>query len=143
MGIWLGGFQEAKQLPMFQESTKYQSHVTHPARMAEYTARCFDRAQSEMGPTQLNIPRDYFYGEITAEIPQPQRLDRGAGGESSLNEAVKLLAEAKFPVIISGGGVVMGDAVEECKKLAEPLGPPGVNRYPRPEDRRSGKKGDS
>src|SRR3546814_12984959 len=33
MGIGLGGFQEAKQLPMFQEFTKYQGHVTHPARM--------------------------------------------------------------------------------------------------------------
>ncbi|GAB2888315.1 sulfoacetaldehyde acetyltransferase [Paralcaligenes sp. KSB-10] len=129
MGIGLGGFQEAKQLPMFQEFTKYQGHVTHPARMAEYTARCFDRAQSEMGPTQLNIPRDYFYGEIKAEIPQPQRLDRGAGGENSLNEAAELLANAKFPVIISGGGVVMADGVEECKALAERLGAPVVNSY--------------
>lgn len=129
MGIGLGGFQEAKQLPMFQEFTKYQGHVTHPARMAEYTARCFDRAMSEMGPTQLNIPRDYFYGEITAEIPQPQRLDRGAGGENSLNAAADLLAKAKFPVIISGGGVVMGDAIEECKTLAERLGAPVVNSY--------------
>ena len=83
MGIGLGGFQEANQLPMFQEFTKYQGHVTHPARMAEYTGRCFDRAMSEMGPTQLNIPRDYFYGEIKAEIPEPQRLDRGAGGEKT------------------------------------------------------------
>lgn len=129
MGIGLGGFQEAKQLPMFQEFTKYQGHVTHPARMAEYTGRCFDRAMSEMGPTQLNIPRDYFYGEITAEIPQPQRLDRGAGGESSLNEAAELLSKAKFPVIISGGGVIMADAVEECKALAERLGAPVVNSY--------------
>src|SRR5690606_29078733 len=129
MGIGLGGFQEGKQLPMFQEFTKYQGHVTHPARMAEYTGRCFDRAMSEMGPTQLNIPRDYFYGEIKAEIPQPQRLDRGAGGEKTLNEAAELLAQAKFPVIISGGGVVMGDAVEECKALAERLGAPVVNSY--------------
>lgn len=125
----LGGFQECNQLPMFQEFTKYQGHVTHPARMAEYTARCFDRAMSEMGPTQLNIPRDYFYGEIEAEIPKPMRLDRGAGGEESLNQAAELLAQAKFPVIISGGGVVMADAVEECKALAERLGAAVVNSY--------------
>jgi len=129
MGLGLGGFQEANQLPMFQEFTKYQGHVNNPARMAEYTARCFDRAQSEMGPTQLNIPRDYFYGDIDIEIPQPQVLDRGPGGEKSLNEAADLLAQAKFPVIISGGGVVMGDAVEECKALAERLGAPVVNSY--------------
>jgi sulfoacetaldehyde acetyltransferase len=127
--IGLGGFQECNQLPMFQEFTKYQGHVTHPARMAEFTGRCFDRAMSEMGPTQLNIPRDYFYGEITCEIPMPSRLDRGAGGEHSLNEAVELIAAARFPVIISGGGVVMADGIDECKALAERLGAAVVNSY--------------
>mgnify|MGYP000589003730 CR=1 FL=1 len=129
MGMGLGGFQEANQLPMFEEFTKYQGHVNNPKRMAEFTGRCFDRALSEMGPTQLNIPRDYFYGEIEVEIPQPNRLDRGPGGEKSLDEAAELLANAKFPVIISGGGVVMGDAVEECKAFAERLGAPVVNSY--------------
>jgi sulfoacetaldehyde acetyltransferase len=129
MGVGLGGFQEANQLPMFQEFTKYQGHVNNPRRMAEFTGRCFDRAMSEMGPTQLNIPRDYFYGEIEAEIPQPSRLDRGPGGAKSLDEAAELIAKAEFPVIISGGGVVMGDGVEECKALAERLGAPVVNSY--------------
>jgi sulfoacetaldehyde acetyltransferase len=129
MGMGLGGFQEAHQLPMFQEFTKYQGHVNNPKRMAEYTARCFDRAISEMGPTQLNIPRDYFYGEITVEIPKPMRVERGAGGEKSLDDAAELLAKARFPVILAGGGVVMGDAVEECKALAERLGAPVVTGY--------------
>jgi sulfoacetaldehyde acetyltransferase len=129
MGMGLGGFQEANQLPMFEEFTKYQGHVNNPNRMAEFTGRCFDRAMSEMGPTQLNIPRDYFYGEIDVEIPQPQRLDRGAGGDNSLNQAAELLAKAKFPVIVAGGGVVMADAIEECKVLAERLGAPVVNSY--------------
>jgi len=129
MGMGLGGFQEANQLPMFEEFTKYQGHVNNPKRMAEFTGRCFDRAMSEMGPTQLNIPRDYFYGEIEVEIPQPNRLDRGPGGETSLDAAAELLANAKFPVIISGGGVVMADGVEECKALAERLGAPVVNSY--------------
>ncbi len=129
MSIGLGGFQEAQQLPMFQEFTKYQGHVNNPKRIAEFTARCFDRALSEIGPTQLNIPRDFFYGDIDIEIPQPQRLDRGPGGEKSLGEAAYLLSTAKFPVMISGGGVVMADAVEECKALAELLGAPVVNSY--------------
>ena len=129
MGQGLGGFQEANQLPMFQEFVKYQGHVNNPARMAEYTARCFDRAHSEIGPTQLNIPRDYFYGDIDVEIPQPQVLDRGPGGERTLQEAADLLAEAKFPVIVSGGGVVMADGVSECVALAERLGAPVVNSY--------------
>ncbi|WP_020660033.1 sulfoacetaldehyde acetyltransferase [Amycolatopsis benzoatilytica] len=129
MGTGLGGFQEANQLPMFQEFTKYQAHVNNPKRMAEYTARAFDRALAEIGPTQLNIPRDFFYGEIETEIPEPQRLDRGPGGDKSLAQAAELLATAEFPVIISGGGVVMSDGVEEAKALAERLGAPVVNSY--------------
>ncbi len=128
-GIGLGGFQEARQLPMFEEFTRYQGHVTHPRRMAEYTARCFDRAMSDNGPTQLNIPRDYFYGEIECEIPQPMRVDRGAGGEATLAAAAELLATAQFPVILAGGGVVMGGAVQECQALAERLGAPVVTGY--------------
>ena len=129
LGQGLGGFQEANQLPMFQEFTKYQGHVNNNKRMAEFTARCFDRAHSELGPTQLNIPRDLFYGEITCEIPKPMRLDRGAGGIDSLKAAVALLKTAQSPVLISGGGVVMADGYAECIALAERLGCPVVNSY--------------
>jgi sulfoacetaldehyde acetyltransferase len=129
MGIGLGGFQEANQLPMFQEFVKYQGHINNENRMAEITARCFDRAMSEIGPTQLNIPRDRFYGDIDVEIAEPMRLDRGPGGERTLNEAAELLAQAEFPVMVSGGGVVMGDAMTEAIALAERLGCPVVNSY--------------
>ena len=129
MGQGLGGFQEANQLPMFQEFVKYQGHVANEHRMAEITARCFDRAMSEIGPTQLNIPRDRFYGEIDVEIAEPMVLDRGPGGDASLDEAADLLASAEFPVMVSGGGVVMGDAVADAIALAERLGCPVVNSY--------------
>tara|TARA_B100000700_G_scaffold299112_1_gene365831 strand:- start:20930 stop:22696 length:1767 start_codon:yes stop_codon:yes gene_type:complete len=129
MGIGLGGFQEANQLPMFQEFVKYQGHINNENRMAEITARCFDRAMSEIGPTQLNIPRDRFYGDIDVDIPEPMRVDRGPGGSESLDAAADMLAEAEFPVMVSGGGVVMGDAMEDAIVLAERLGCPVVNSY--------------
>ena len=125
----LGGFQEAQQLPMFQEFTKYQAHVSNNKRMAEFTARAFDRALLEMGPTQLNIPRDLFYGEISCEIPKPIRIERGAGGPEALKAAADLIASAKNPVMISGGGVVMGGAFQEAIALAERIGCPVVNSY--------------
>ncbi|NNC22992.1 sulfoacetaldehyde acetyltransferase [Salinisphaera sp. USBA-960] len=128
-GIGLGGFQEANQLSMFEEFTKYQGHVCNPARMAEFTARCFDLAKIENGPTQLNIPRDYFYGENEVEIPKPLHVERGPGGTQSLDNAAEMLAEAEFPVIISGGGVVMADGVDDCRTLAERLNAPVVNSY--------------
>lgn len=129
MSIGLGGFQETDQLPIFSKITKFQAHVNNAARMAELTGRAFDRALLEMGPAQLNIPRDYLYGEIECEIPAPIRIERGAGGEKALEAAAELLAQAKFPVIIAGGGLVMAEAVGECVTLAEALGAPVCNSY--------------
>jgi sulfoacetaldehyde acetyltransferase len=129
MTMGLGGFQETEQLPIFSKITKWQVQVNSPMRMAELTGRAFDIAMNERGPVQVNIPRDYFYGEGEFEIPQPQRVERAAGGPESLDAAAKMLAKAKFPVIISGGGVVMANAVKECAALAEYLTAPVVNSY--------------
>ena len=129
MTLGLGGFQETEQMPIFSKITKYQVHLNNRARMAELTARAFDRALLEMGPTQINIPRDYFYGDIECEIPRPIRIDRGAGGEKSLEEAAALLASAQFPVILAGGGVIMGESQKDAIALAELLQAPVCNSY--------------
>ena len=125
----LGGFQETDQLPIFSKITKYQGHVNNVGRMAEITGRCFDMALSERGPTQLNIPRDYFYGEIDCTIAKPQSVARGPGAEESLDEAADLLSKAKFPVIVAGGGIIMSNGAEAAKDLAEFLQAPVVNSY--------------
>jgi sulfoacetaldehyde acetyltransferase len=129
MTLGLGGFQETEQLPIFSKITKYQAHVNNKARMAELTSRSFDRAMLEMGPAQLNIPRDFFYGDIECEIPRPITIERGAGGEQSLNAAADLLAQARFPVILCGGGVVMADGESEAVELADLLQAPVANSY--------------
>ncbi|HLX28680.1 MAG TPA: sulfoacetaldehyde acetyltransferase [Casimicrobiaceae bacterium] len=129
MGTGLGGFQETDQMPIFSKITKYQVNVNNSKRMAELTGRAFDRAMLEMGPTQVNIPRDFFYGPAEFEIPEPIRIERGHGGEQSLNEAAEMLAAAKFPVIVSGGGVVMSGGVDASVALAELLGAPVVTSY--------------
>jgi len=129
MSIGLGGFQETDQLPIFSKITRFQAHVNNPARIAELSSRAFDRAILDMGPAQINIPRDYLYGEIDCEIPQPIRIERGAGGEASLDAAADALAQAKFPVIISGGGIVMAQGVPDCVALAEALEAPVCNSY--------------
>ncbi len=125
----LGGFQETDQMPIFSKITKFQAHVNRPDRLAEFTSRCFDLALSERGPTQLNVPRDYFYGDVDANVPKPIKIERAAGGAKSLEEAAKLLAEAKFPVIVAGGGVIMSDGQAEAKALAEYLSAPVVTSY--------------
>ena len=125
----LGGFQETEQLPIFSKITRYQGHVNHPRRMAEIAARCFDRAMLEMGPAQLNIPRDFFYGEIEASIARPMRINHGPGDSAALDAAADMLAGASFPVIVAGGGVITAGATAEAIGLAELLGAAVCNSY--------------
>ena len=129
MTTGLGGFQETEQLPIFSKITRYQGHVNNPKRMAEIAGRCFDRAMLEMGPTQLNIPRDFFYGEIETSIPRPMRFSHGPGDSAALDAAAELLAGASFPVILAGGGVIMAGARTEAIELAELLGAAVCSSY--------------
>ena len=129
MTTGLGGFQETEQLPIFSKITRYQGHVNNPKRMAEIAGRCFDRAMLEMGPTQLNIPRDFFYGEIETSIQRPMRFSHGPGDSAALDAAAELLAGASFPVILAGGGVIMAAARTEAIELAELLGAAVCSSY--------------
>ncbi len=129
LGIGTGGFQELDQMPWFQACTKFQVRVNRPERMAELARRCFYVAKAECGPTQLNIPRDYFYGEIDCEILKAADVPRGAGPETDLEKCAQLLAQASYPVILAGGGVSMAGAIPRVKELAEYLTAPVVNTY--------------
>jgi sulfoacetaldehyde acetyltransferase len=129
MGIGTGGFQELDQMPWFQACTKYQVRVNRPERMAELARRCFYIAKAECGPTQLNIPRDYLYGDIECEIYKTDDIIKGPGSESDLQKAAEYLGNASYPVILAGGGISISGAVEETKALAEYLTAPVVNSY--------------
>jgi len=121
-----GGFQECDTLSIFESVVKAQCHVNNPARMVEQTERAFNLARSECGPTQLNIPRDYFYGEHDFTIRGPKTghgaEDLAAGGALSLDSAFEAIKSARNPVILSGGGVVLSEGVHDVAKLAEFLG---------------------
>jgi sulfoacetaldehyde acetyltransferase len=125
----LGGFQETRQLPYFEEITCHQETLAHPARMVESLSRCFQRARQHSAPVQFNIPRDMFTQVIDVEIPEPILPGRQMGDKDTVAEAAGLLKSAKFPVIVSGAGVVLSDAVDECRRLAECLGAPVANSY--------------
>ena len=129
LGIGTGGFQELDQMPMFEAQTVFQVRVNRPERMGELARRCFYRAKLELGPTHLNIPRDYFYGDIEEEIFATPALGPGRPPRGDIEEAVRILRDARYPVIVSGGGVSQGDALEEVEALAEHLSAPVVNTY--------------
>ena len=128
-GIGTGGFQELDQMSMLEKSCVYQVRVNRPERMAELTRRAFYMAKAENGPVQLNIPRDYFYGICEDEIYPTLTVSRGCGARKYLREAAELLVDARYPVIVAGGGVSQGDALDEVRALAEYLTAPVVNSY--------------
>merc|ERR1719163_992030 len=125
-----GGFQEVDQIPMFSTVCKDQVHVNNGARMAELTGLAYNASIRELGPVQLNIPRDFFYGQNTFTVPRPSSIEPTAGGENALQQAAELIRGAKNPVIISGGGVVQSEGgVAAVVALAEALGAPVASTY--------------
>lgn len=129
MGVGLGGFQETEQLPIFSKITKWQVQVNRPERMAELLRRAFYIAKAENGPVQVDIPRDYFYGEIETDIYPSLDASRGAGPDDQVARAAELIAGARFPVILAGGGVVRSEAGDAVRRLAEYLSAPVVTTY--------------
>ncbi len=127
--IGQGGFQEVEQMDLFKDMVCYQEEVRDPSRIAEVLNRVIEKAIRGSAPAQITVPRDYWTQVIDVDLPQIVRLERPAGGAAAIAEAAKLLSEAKFPVILSGAGVVIGDAIPECQALAERLDAPVASGY--------------
>ena len=127
--IGQGGFQEVEQMALFKDMVCYQEEVRDATRMAEVLNRVIEKAIRGSAPAQINVPRDLWTQVIDIELPQIVRLERPAGGAEAIAKAAKLLSEAKFPVILSGAGVVIGNAIQDCQALAERLDAPVCNGY--------------
>jgi sulfoacetaldehyde acetyltransferase len=124
-----GGFQEVEQMNLFKDMVCYQEEVRDPSRMAEVLNRVIEKAIRGSAPAQINVPRDYWTQVIDIDLPPIVRLEKQAGGVEAIKKAADLLSNAKFPVILSGAGVVIGGAIEDCKKLAEKLDAPVCSGY--------------
>ncbi|RYG92680.1 sulfoacetaldehyde acetyltransferase [Loktanella sp. IMCC34160] len=119
-----GGFQEIEQMRMFADCVCYQEEVRDPSRMAEVLNRVIMQAKRNSAPAQINVPRDYFTQVIDVEMPRIVAFERPDGGAEALDQAAKLLSEARFPVILNGAGVVIGGAIPASMALAERLDAP-------------------
>src|SRR5260221_7755427 len=127
--IGQGGFQEVEQMALFRDMVCYQEEVRDPARVAEVLNRVISKAKRLSAPAQINIPRDFWTQIIDISLPAIVEFERPAGGTIAVAEAAKLLSAAKFPVILSGAGVVLGNAIPECAALAERLDAPVCSNY--------------
>ena len=124
-----GGFQEVEQMNLFKDMVCYQEEVRDPSRMAEVLNRVIEKAFRGSAPAQINVPRDYWTQVVDIELPPIVRFERQGGGKTAIDNAAKILSGSKFPVILSGAGVVIGNAIEDCKKIAEKLDAPVCNGY--------------
>ncbi len=124
MTMGQGGFQEVPQMAIFEDMVAYQEEVLHPSRVAEVLNRVIMQAKRASAPAQINIPRDFWTQVIDIELPAIVDFERPAGGEEAIARAAELLSNAKFPVILNGGGVVIGGAIKDSMALAEKLDAP-------------------
>ena len=122
------GAQAFDLVNLFKPITYLAKHVHKTERILEGVHDAFRAAMSgKGGPVMLNIPRDLLDDQTIDEAPrQPesyrQTTQRSRGDEAAVKRAVALLAQAKRPLLLAGGGVVDSDAAEEAVKLAELLG---------------------
>ena len=122
--IGQGGFQEVEQMALFKDMVCYQEEVRDPSRIAEVLNRVIEKSIRGSAPAQINVPRDYFCKIVDIDIPKVVRFGKSSPNNEDILKASELLSNASFPVILSGAGVVLSDAIEECAELAERLDAP-------------------
>jgi len=127
--IGQGGFQEVEQMALFRDMVCYQEEVRDTSRVAEVLNRVISKAKRLSAPAQINIPRDFWCQVIDITLPAIVEFERPAGGAKAIAHAAQVLSEAKFPVILSGAGVVLANAIADCVTLAERLDAPVCSNY--------------
>ncbi len=127
--IGQGGFQEVKQMAMFEDCVCYQEEVRDPTRIAEVLNRVIEKAWRGSAPAQINIPRDFWTKVIDIEMPQIINLKHPSGDSDAIQRAADLLSEAKFPVILNGVGVILAGGIDASRVLAERLDAPVCCNY--------------
>ena len=127
--IGQGGFQEMKQMALFQDCVCYQEEVRDPSRIAEVLNRVILKARRGSAPAQINVPRDLWTHVVDIDLPQVVEIEPPRGGEAAIAAAAKLLSEAKFPVLLNGAGVVLSGAIPAAAALADRLAAPVCCNY--------------
>jgi len=123
-----GSMQALDQFMLFKAVTKWNAVVSHWSRIQELVQRAFRFALSgKPGPVHLDFPADVLYqtgDERSLMIVPPKNyraISPSVGNPSLIEEAAKMLVNAKMPLIHAGGGVLRSSASKELIELAEYL----------------------
>jgi benzoylformate decarboxylase len=113
-----------------RQFTKWSAEVHRAERIPEILNRAFKVAASPpTGPVYLALPCNLLGEVINVQSPAVERsrlIPRIAADPEALADAVRLLGQAKRPLIVAGSGIAKAGAIEELIQFAELLAAPVV-----------------
>ncbi len=141
--IGTDAFQEVDAIGCTRPCVKHNFMVKSVDEIATVMRKAFYVATTgRPGPVVVDIPKDFTAPHIKIPYEYPKEVAMRSyvpvsGGHSGqVRKAVELLAQAKRPMIYSGGGVIMSSAEDELIRLTRELGYPitqtlmGLGAYP-------------
>ena len=130
--IGLDAFQECDTVGITRPIVKHNFLVKDVRDLALTMKKAFHIARTgRPGPVVVDVPKDVSLKMTTFVYPDKVEMrsynpvKKGHGGQ--IRKAVQLLLSAKRPYIYSGGGVILGNASQELRVLADLLGFPCTN----------------
>jgi len=116
-------FQELDHIALFQGCTKWVRRVTEASRVSDYIDMAFAETTSgRPGPAVLMLPADLLNEKATVTSGRKASLgviplDRTMADPARIRQAADLIAAAKNPLIVAGGGVHLSGAASEVVEL--------------------------
>ena len=113
-------FQEIDYRRMFGQMAKWVAQIDRPERVPEMISHAFHLAVSgRPGPVVLALPEDMQVA--TATVPDTARYQRVAAhpGAADMNKLRDMLAAAKRPFVMLGGGGWNAKACEDMRAFIE------------------------
>ena len=120
----------AQMFPLFNSTRTYASVTkqVEPVQMPEHTVPAMRRAFNALkngrpGPVMVEVPADVMTADFAGnEVDYTAiRPTRSAGDVRDIDDAAKMLIEAKAPIVIAGQGVLYAEASDELVALADLL----------------------
>src|SRR5436309_5958882 len=116
------GFQEADITGITLPVVKHSLQIQDPREIPEAIHSAFHIARTgRPGPVLIDIPQDLSRAEINYspvdQVRLPGYQPTTEGNTKQIRLAAKALANARRPVIYSGGGVILGDAAKELREF--------------------------
>jgi acetolactate synthase I/II/III large subunit len=130
--IGLDAFQECDTVGITRPCVKHNFLVKDVKDLAVTIKKAFYLAKSgRPGPVLVDIPKDVTAAKCPFEYPETVTLRSYnpvlKGHPGQIKKAVQLLAEAKRPMIYTGGGVILSGASKQLARLVKLLGFPCTN----------------